>query len=301
MDRGEGQEHNLSSAEGVAAAASSRVGAILAEAERDGRAVNDAAERTAAETLRSAQQEVERSVAEVRESAREAARERVERLAALQAALTSRGPAVVDGLEGAGITRARLESLIEALEAAAERVMAEAEAGEPASGTIASAGEGGTAPAAAEEHEASPDDSGEGDEPGEPDVADAGASSGEPDAEAAHVDPVAAAEGLAQPVADAVTTDEPESGSGDETPTEPGNAGGDGSDDVPERYEGPLPEGAPLARRPVRSRERDARFAALLLAVQGRDRVDVKAHLRAEYGFQDCDPILDEVFGRTPA
>jgi hypothetical protein len=56
-----------------------------------------------------------------------------------------------------------------------------------------------------------------------------------------------------------------------------------------------------MARQPVRTRERDARFAALLLAVQGRDRGDVEAHLRSEYGFADCEPILDDVFGPTPA
>jgi hypothetical protein len=56
-----------------------------------------------------------------------------------------------------------------------------------------------------------------------------------------------------------------------------------------------------MARRPRRSRERDARFAALLLAVQGRARHEVDAHLRTEYGFDDVEPILDEVFGRATA
>jgi hypothetical protein len=64
-------------------------------------------------------------------------------------------------------------------------------------------------------------------------------------------------------------------------------------------YDGPLPEGAPLVRRP-RTRRSDVRFAAVLLAVQGQERDEVEHHLRNEYGAADCEPILDEVFG-TPA
>jgi hypothetical protein len=255
MDQGEGQEHNLSGAEGVAAEAGARVGRILEEAEDHGRKLNDEAEQAAAETRRSAEHEAERIAVEARESARAAARERAQQIAELQAALTSRGPAVVDGLEGAGLTRARLEALIEALAASAERVLAEAEVGAP-----------GVPSEDPDEPERATSD---GDE--EPAAVEG------PDAEepAESQDRVAAAETLAQPVSD-------------EAPSA-------------EAHPGPVPEGAPLARKPVRSRERDARFAALLLAVQGRDRGDVKAHLRSEYGFADCDPILDEVFGRTPA
>jgi hypothetical protein len=262
MDQGEGQEHNLSSAEGFAADASSRVGRILEEAEEHGRSVIAAAEQAAGETRSSAEIEAERIAAEARESAREAARERARQLAELQSALTSRGPAVVDGLEGAGLTRARLEALIEALGAAGERVLGEAEAGE-----LGIPGEGSDPPG---------ESTAAGEEDGSREVTDSseGADSQEPAASAQ--DPVAIAEDLAQPVAG-----------------EPSEAGGP---DIPQ-----IPEGAPLARRPGRSRERDARFAALLLAVQGRDRGDVKAHLRSEYGFADCDPILDEVFGRAPA
>jgi hypothetical protein len=69
----------------------------------------------------------------------------------------------------------------------------------------------------------------------------------------------------------------------------------------PRAFDGELPEGAPLARKPERSRDRDARFAALLMALQGRDRGDVEAHLRSKYDFKDCGAILDEVFGRADA
>jgi hypothetical protein len=266
MDQGEGQEHNLSGAAGVASEASARVGRILEEAEDHGRAAVDEAEQAAAETRRSAEVEAGRIAAEAREAARAAARERAQKLAELQAALTSRGPAVVDGLEGAGLTRARLEALIEALAASAERVLAEAEAGElSVPSEVSDAADGSTAAGEEADSQQSADsqESGDSQESADPE---------EPAASAE--DPVAAAENRAQPVPDeAPATEAP----------------------------GPIPEGAPLARKPVRSRERDARFAALLLAVQGRERGDVKAHLRSEYGFADCDPILDEVFGRTPA
>jgi hypothetical protein len=245
-------EHGL---EGVAAGASARVGEILAEAEGHARGANEEAERAAEAIRADALKEVERIAAEAREAAREAARERSERLAELQSALNARGPAVVDGLEGAGLTRARLESLIEALAATAERVAREAEEGAPA-----------PAPAAPDEPASAPAEE-------------------ESSAGAAH-DPVAAAEEFAQPVIDEAADDESAS---------------NGNGDAPARYDGPLPHGAPLARRPGRSRERDARFAALLLAVQGRERGDVEAHLRHEYGFADCEPILDEVFGPTHA
>ena len=304
MDRGEGQEQNLASADGldgVAAGASARVGEILEEAEQHGRDVNAEAERAAAEIHSGAEAEVEQIVAEAREAAREAARERAEQLAALQAALTARGPAVIEGLEGAGVTRARLEAVIEALGAAAARVHEEAEAGDPASPGDSEA------PAEAERAE----EAGEGEAEAAAEVVDA-----EPDtaeAEAAVVDaevveegpvvddPVAAAEDLARPLAEAEPEPQPQaedaSSNGALAEDHHGATPGNGA----VAYHGPLPEGAPLARKPMRSRERDARFAALLLAVQGRPRGEVEDHLRHEYGFADCEPILDEVFGRTPA
>ena len=248
MDRGEGRTELTSGEQGfesVAADASARVGAILEEAERLGRELSREAEEAAAEARREAEAEAERIVAGAREEALAAARERGERLAELQGALASRGPALLEGLEGSGITRARLEALIEALGASAERIVREAEEGEPGDG----------APPATD-----------------------------------------ATDSVEEPPAPEPEPDEREE-SGEEEPSS--SANGDGNGAV--RYEGPLPEGAPMARKPMRTMERDARFAALLLAVQGRDRGDVEAHLRSKYGVADCEPILDEVFGRTPA
>lgn len=293
MDRGEGQRDNLASLEGlegVAANASARVGEILAEAERLARDVHAEADRAAAATRGSAEAEAERIAEEAREAARAAARERVEELATLQAALTGRGPAVVEGLEGAGMTRARLEAVIEALAAAAEQVLAEAEDGDPhAPGEAAEQGAdaaedaGGSDTAAGEAEDAAAEEDG-------------GTAAIEETPEAAS-DPVAAAEDLAKPVAGAVPAGGAEAGAVPAVPSVNGDGGGNGS--AP--YEGTLPDGAPLARKPKRSRERDARFAALLLAVQGRPRDEVDAHLRSEYGFADVEPILDEVFGPAPA
>lgn len=270
MDRGDSQSEMPAGdqgVDGVAAGASARVGDILAEAERLGRTVNDEAERAVAEVRAAAEKEVERIAAEAREAAREAARARATRLAELQAALTARGPAVVDGLEGAGITRARLEALIEAFTATAVRVVAEAEGGDPRDADESAADE-----------EAEPAGAAEAEEP---------AAEPEEPAEQEDDDAVAAAEDLAEPL--------------DGGSHAGGNGDGNGFNGEPARYDGPLPEGAPMARRPKRSRERDARFAALLLAVQGRERADVETHLRREHGFDDCEPILDEVFGRAPA
>ncbi|HEX8648432.1 MAG TPA: hypothetical protein VF715_16185 [Thermoleophilaceae bacterium] len=318
---------SLQGLEGVAAGASARVGEILAEAERIARDVHAEADRAVAASRRSAEQEVERIAEEAREAARAAARERAEELAALQAALTARGPAVVEGLEGAGVTRARLEAVIEALGAAAGDVTAAAEEGDPrvgaAPGPEAEASPDAeaspaSAPASAPDAEPEPDGSfdtaaaspvsetaaGEGEDPAPEDSAEAAAAevaaaeAGHADAKA---DPVAVAEDLAKPVAHAVPAeaapDDPAPADGDERggALAPAPLNGDGA------YDGSLPEGAPLARKPQRSRERDARFAALLLAVQGRPRDEVDAHLRSEYGFADVEPILDEVFGPARA
>jgi F0F1-type ATP synthase membrane subunit b/b' len=75
------------------------------------------------------------------------------------------------------------------------------------------------------------------------------------------------------------------------------------TDDAPAAFDGLLPEGAPLMRMPARSgdREADARFAAVLIAVQGGERDEVAEHLRAEYGDDDWDGLLNEVFGRADA
>jgi hypothetical protein len=82
-----------------------------------------------------------------------------------------------------------------------------------------------------------------------------------------------------------------------ETPPPPA-----GTPDAP-AFDGILPEGAPLMRMPARSgdREADARFAAVLIAVQGGERDDVADHLRTEYGEDDWDGLLNELFGRADA
>jgi hypothetical protein len=64
-------------------------------------------------------------------------------------------------------------------------------------------------------------------------------------------------------------------------------------------YDGPLPDGAPMVRRPQRVRE--ARFAAVLMAIQGQERGDVEQRLVSEYGVVDCDQLLNDVFGRADA
>jgi hypothetical protein len=61
----------------------------------------------------------------------------------------------------------------------------------------------------------------------------------------------------------------------------------------------PLPEGAPIARRP--KRVSSARFAAVMMAIQGCDRAEVEAHLAREHGLEDPSQLLDDVFGRADA
>ena len=60
----------------------------------------------------------------------------------------------------------------------------------------------------------------------------------------------------------------------------------------------PLPEGAPIARRPARS---NARAAAVLMAIQGIERDQVAERLEREHGLADSDQLLDDVFGRADA
>jgi len=75
-------------------------------------------------------------------------------------------------------------------------------------------------------------------------------------------------------------------------------AAGDGS--VPDDA-GELPEGAPMVRMPARSGNQasDARFAAVLMAIDGGERGDIEDHLGSEYGKDGWDELLDELFGRT--
>ena len=306
MDRGDVQQDNLASAdglEGVAADASTRVGEILAEAERYGRSLQVEAERDAEATRQAAHEEAERLAAEAREAVRRAADERADRLVELRAALTGRGPALLEGLEGEGLTRARLEALVEALVAAADRLIADA----VGDGDPRGAAERNAHAEAAEPSAAKPADPAESAD----DAADA-ADAAEPADDAAEPadDAAEAADQLAD--GDARTGDDAVAAAGElaqlfdgaeesTSETHPADGGADGNGSDPQAFDGPLPEGAPLARKPLRSRERDARFAALLLAVQGRERDDVEAHLRSEYGFADCEPILDEVFGPARA
>jgi hypothetical protein len=299
MDRGENPRDVGSGAdafEGVAEGASSRVGEILAEAERRGRQEIEAADRDVAAIEQSARTDVERLFEDARAEARRVARERADHLAAIQAKLAARGPAVLEGLEGAGAIRARLEALIEALGAAADRVVAEAEAGEPRGASEAEAHAG-----------AEPADADSPAEP-EPDEDDA-----IPDAVVVE-DPVedadAAASSAAEEVAgteDVVSAPAEDGGDGvsDAEPVALASGsdanGSEANGDEPSPFDGTLPDGAPMARKPERSRDRDARFSALLLALQGRDRVAVEKHLRVEYELDDCVSILDEVFGRADA
>jgi len=60
----------------------------------------------------------------------------------------------------------------------------------------------------------------------------------------------------------------------------------------------PIPEGAPIARRPGRS---NARAAAVLMAIQGIDRDEVARRLASEHGLAESDELLDDVFGRADA
>src|SRR5436305_1834711 len=64
---------------------------------------------------------------------------------------------------------------------------------------------------------------------------------------------------------------------------------------------GGLPEGAPMVGRPAHSGDQasDARFAAVLMAIDGGERGDIEDHLGSEYGEDGWDELLDELFGRT--
>src|SRR5437763_1590273 len=60
----------------------------------------------------------------------------------------------------------------------------------------------------------------------------------------------------------------------------------------------PIPEGAPIARRPGRS---NARAAALPVAIQGIDPGEVARRPASEHGLAESDELLDDVFGRADA
>ena len=296
MDRGEhtGQDRSDAGAfDGVAAGASARVGEILREAEGYARECEAEAERGAAEAERAARADAERLHDDARTEAQRVARDRADHLAAIQASLTARGPLVLEGLEGAGATRARLEELIRALAATADRVVAEA-AAEPDAGGEA---EPDASPAA--DH-AEPEASPVPDPDPEPGSAGEGEDSATAEASRGDEDEVPADVGESEEtVVPVVTLEAP----AEPAPKGEAVAGQDGNGSSgPERarYEGPIPEGAPLARQPKRTKERDVRFAALLLALQGRERAEVEEQLCSEFGLdeKDCQRVLDEVFGR---
>jgi cell division septum initiation protein DivIVA len=320
MDRGEHLKQDRSNAgafDGVAAGASARVGEILREAERHARDCDAEAERAALSTESAARADAERLFEDARAEALRVARERADHIAAIQAKLRTRGPAVLEGLEGSGATRARIEALIEALAASAGEVLAEAEAELPTElGDIDPDIRGKDGPAADEpEEEAAAEPAGAAaDAPAvgpeaEPDEGADGAPEGprpiaslEHAAAAPNGDAVSSRVETAAPngeaVASMVETALPNGAAS--ANRDVNGAGSTG----PLRYDGPLPEGAPLARRPRRSKERDARFNALLLALQGHDRAEVEERLCEDYDPDDCARILDEVFGRpadTPA
>jgi hypothetical protein len=224
-----GREAGAQSTEdSVAAGTSARVNEVLERAEARGRAIRELAERDAAATEDGARQEAERLMDEARQAAQDAACERVQRIAELRSSIAARAGSLVEGLEGAELTRARLEELVAALGAAADAVLAEA----------------GLEPGDAHVHAPVPQRSAEQDE------------------------------------------EQTESADGE-------------APDVRTPHDGPLPEGAPMVRRPKRLQE--ARFAAVLMAIQGQERGDVEQKLVDEYGVADCDQLLNDVFGRVDA
>ena len=266
------------------------MGEILAEAERHGREQHSEAEKAAADATREARAEAERLLDEARAEARGVARDRADHLAAIQAKLAARGPALLEGLENAGATRARLEALIEVLGAAADRVL-----------EAADENDAGGEPDLVETEEL-PEESRN---PAEEAVSDAVIVD---DPVADTDDAVTAASDEVEKAEEAIETPAEDAGAGDENGASgpvaqaAGRSGGDGDGDArygSAPYDGPLPEGAPMVRKPKRSPERDARFAALVLALQGRERDDVEEHLRSKHEVNDCGPILDEVFGRA--
>ncbi|MEA2353753.1 MAG: hypothetical protein QOJ14_2167 [Thermoleophilaceae bacterium] len=61
----------------------------------------------------------------------------------------------------------------------------------------------------------------------------------------------------------------------------------------------PLPDGAPIVRRPARASS--ARYTAVVMAIQGSDREAVAERLARDHGLEDADELLDDVFGRADA
>jgi hypothetical protein len=80
---------------------------------------------------------------------------------------------------------------------------------------------------------------------------------------------------------------------------QPAPAFGEGSAAESAPIHGEIPEGAPIARRP--ERVSSARFAAVMMAIEGSGRDDVAEHLAREHGLADATELLDEVFGSADA
>lgn len=218
----------MSTEDSVAAGTSGRVNEILLRAEARGRAIRELAERDAKGIEDGARAEAERLMDNARAAAQDAACERVHRIAELRSSIAARAGSLVEGLEGAELTRARLEELVAALGEASDAILAEA-----------------------------------------------GLEPGDLHAQFAPPQPDAAVQVRI-----------------------PAPAEGNGSPDR-EPHDGPLPEGAPMVRRPKRVQE--ARFAAVLMAIQGQERQAVEQRLVSEYGVADCDELLNDVFGRADA
>jgi hypothetical protein len=267
---------------GVASEASARVGEVLARAEAWAREIRERAERSASETRRTARHEAEGIAAEARRAVEAAAVERVHQISALRASIAARAGSLVEGLEGGELTAARLDELVAALGEAEVRILREVGGTvEPAqTGRREAAARGGDRdviawPARPGERPAGAGPAAAGPPAARPATATAqdGAVDPEPSAPAAH-DATAAPPAVERAV-------------------EPSPRG------APEPIADPLPEGAPIARRPKRASS--ARFAAVMMAIQGCDRAEVEAHLAREHGLEDAGQLLDDVFGRADA
>jgi hypothetical protein len=255
---------------GVASEASARVGEVLARAEAWAREIRERAERSASETRRTARHEAEGIAAEARRAAEAAAIERVHEISELRASIAARAGSLVEGLEGGELTAARLDELVAALGEAEVRILQEVGgAVEPARPRK---GEAPARPARGGDRDVIAWPARPGERPATP-TAPEGVAEPEPAVPAAH-------EAQAPPEAA-------------EPAVEPAPPG------APEPLRDPLPEGAPIARRPRRASS--ARFAAVMMAIQGCDRAEVEAHLAREHDLEDSSQLLDDVFGRADA
>jgi HPt (histidine-containing phosphotransfer) domain-containing protein len=244
----------------VASNTKERVGEILERAEARAREIRERADRSAAESRRTARHEAQGIAQEARRAAATAARARVHRIKQLQASIADRAGALLEGLDGGDLTAARLEELVEALGEAADRVLAEVEDAHDA---------GGSPPRQPAAHETA--------------APDGGAVAPRPFG-AAGPGPLLG-EGKPLPRARPAASRRAPFPRAEPVPGPP-------------RIEDPLPEGAPMVRKPKRS---NPRLTAVMMAIQGSSRQDVAEHLAREHDLEDSDELLDEVFGRADA